>query len=125
MAGQICLDTSVCIELVKGNSAVTEFINEFFEATTFISSVTAFELLLRSHNLADVKELIQKTKVLDFTEEAAEEASEIEKDLKIRGSLISREDIFIAATAITNNCALVTFNVKDFSKIKGLRVVKI
>ena len=110
MAGQICLDTSVCIELVKGNSAVTEFINEFFEATAFISSVTAFELLLRSHNLADVKELIQKTKVLDFTEEAAEEASEIEKDLKIRGSLISREDIF---------------NVKDFSKIKGLRVVKI
>ncbi len=125
MAGQICLDTSVCIELVKRNSTVTSFIKEFSEATAFLPSVTAFELLLRSHNLADVKELIQKTKILDFTKEAAEEASNIEKDLKSRGALISREDIFIAATAIVNNCALATLNVKDFSRIKGLKLLKI
>ena len=87
--------------------------------------MTAFELLLRSHNLADVKELIQKTKILDFTKEAAEAASEIEKDLKGIGVLISREDIFIAATAIANDCALATLNIKDFSRIKGLKLVKL
>ncbi|MBI2144305.1 type II toxin-antitoxin system VapC family toxin [Candidatus Woesearchaeota archaeon] len=125
MAGQICLDTSVCIELVKRNSTITGFIEEFFEATAFLPSVTAFELLLRSRNLEDVKELIQKTKVLDFTKEAAEEASNIEKDLKSRGALIGREDIFIAATAMVNNCALATLNTKDFSRIKGLKLVRL
>lgn len=110
---------------MKRSSTVTKFIEEFFEATAFLPSVTAFELLLRSHNLADVKELIQKTKVLDFTKEAAEEASNIEKDLKSRGALIGREDIFIAATAIVNNCALATLNTKDFSRIKGLKLVRL
>ncbi len=122
---QICLDTSICIELVKRNSAVVRFIEEFSEETAFLPSVTAFELLLRSHNLGDVEELIQKTRILDFTMEAAEEASNIEKDLKRRGAMISREDIFIAATALVNNCALATLNVKDFSKIKGLKLVKL
>ncbi|MBI2144765.1 type II toxin-antitoxin system VapC family toxin [Candidatus Woesearchaeota archaeon] len=127
MAGQImekiCLDISVCIDLIKrGND---EALSSFSAAEAFLSSMTLFELRLRTRNLEEAELFISAFEILAFDKKAAEEASNIEKDLKERGALIGRQDIFIAATAMVNNCALATLKVKDFSRIKGLKLVKL
>ena len=120
---KICLDTSICIDLIKtGNKGA---LSSFLTAEAFLSSMALFELRLRTHNLEEAELFISTFEILAFDKKAAEEASNIEKDLKSRGALIGREDIFIAATAIVNDCALATLNVKDFSRIKGLRLVKL
>ena len=123
MAEQICLDTSVCIEIMKRSSY--EKLSSFLTAEAFLSSITLFELMLTTHKLEETETFASTFEILKFDEKAARTASEIEKDLKGRGVLISREDIFIAATAMVNNCALATLNVKDFSRIKGLRLIKL
>ena len=42
-----------------------------------------------------------------------------------RGNAVESRDVFIAATAIVNNCALATFNVRHFSKIEGLKLFEV
>lgn len=125
MAGQICIDTSVCIEIIKGNSEVNEAFGAEWNELMQVSAITVFELLMRKSNLQQVEKFVSDVRVLNFDEATAKKASEIEKELQHRGTLIGREDIFIAATAMANNCALATLNAKDFSKIKGLKLVKL
>ncbi len=125
MAGQICLDTSVCIELLRENLDVVDKVKEFGEATPNIATITVFELLQRTFNVSAAEEFIADAILLNFDEKAARKASDIEKDMKREGVMIGRQDIFIAATAIVNDCALATINTKDFSKVKGLRLVKL
>src|SRR3989338_5528060 len=103
---KICLDTSSCIDLIKtGNK---EALSSFLTAEAFLSSMALFELRLRTHNLEEAELFISTFEILAFDKKAAEEASNIEKDLKSKGALIGREDIFIAATAIVNGCSLAT-----------------
>jgi tRNA(fMet)-specific endonuclease VapC len=125
MAGQelqICLDTSICIEILKDNIGQLKSIAD---SVPIVSSVTAFELMMRENNITEAVDFLTDTEILDFDSEAAIIASKIEKGLKKKGKIIGREDIFIAATAIANNCSLATLNVKDFSKIEGLKLVKL
>ena len=123
MAEQICLDTSVCIDLM--NSGTLKALAPFLTAEAFLTSITLFELMLRMYNLKETETFVSTFEILNFDGKAARMASQIEKDLKRRRVLIGREDIFTAATAMVNNCALATLNVKDFSRIKGLKLVNL
>ena len=122
---QICLDTSFCIELLKENPEIVGVVKQLGWSTPHIATITVFELLQRTFNLNTAEGLISDAIILNFDENAARKASEIEKNLRERGALIGRQDIFIAATAMVNNCSLATLNVKDFSRVKGLKLVKL
>src|SRR3989338_2793932 len=122
METKVCLDTSVGIDLMKKGDK--DALSSVLTADAFLSSVTLFELMLRMRNLEEAELFVGAFEVLAFDEKAARLAFGIEKDLKRRGSLIGREDIFIAATAIVNDCALATLKVRNFSKIRGLKLVK-
>ena len=122
---KLALDTSFCIELFRGNPAVTSFLRTFSKETTYVPAMTCFELLSRTYNLRVVESFIKSTNVLGFDESAARKAAEITKNLYRRGIVIGFQDIFIAATAIVNNCSLATLNVKDFSKIDGLKLFEV
>jgi len=54
---------------------------------------------------------------------AAEKAAEIYRDLKTQNKGIEFRDLFIAATALRNDCQLVTLNRKHFSRIDILSLV--
>lgn len=58
---------------------------------------------------------------LPFDYEVAEKAAEIYDQLH-RGQQIEDNDIFIAASAIVNDCTLITANDKYFSRITALKV---
>ncbi|MFN0079132.1 MAG: type II toxin-antitoxin system VapC family toxin [Prosthecobacter sp.] len=47
---------------------------------------------------------------------------EIYRQLKPQGTLIGGNDMWIAATALVHNLTVVTNNVDEFSRVKGLRV---
>ncbi|MBI3050889.1 type II toxin-antitoxin system VapC family toxin [Candidatus Woesearchaeota archaeon] len=90
----------------------------------FMSSVTVFELTLRKSNLKIAEDFISGTQVLSFNEREAKIASSLEKGLSDRGLTIGWKDLFIAATAMANDCELATLNRKDFENIPGLRLVE-
>lgn len=122
---RVVLDTSVCIELLRKNQAVAEEVAKSRDAYSYLSTVTLFELFMRSNNLEPVEALTSEFQLLNFDEKSARKASEIALELKHKGMPIEAADLFIAATAIVNNCALATLNTKDFSRIKGLKLVRL
>ncbi len=121
---RIVLDTSVCIELFRKNPTVMSFVQRQGNAKPAISAVTLFELMLRKYNLDMVEIFTQSVDLLDIDGKAAREAASITKELRKSGQSIDSHDVFIAATAIANNCQLATLD-SDFSRIKGLRLVKL
>ena len=120
---KICLDTNICIEIIKGRSKLNDLFEDYGKSGAFISSPTVFELNLRENNLEIVKEFMTGFKILDFNIDCAFKASEIFKDLRKKGITIDFNDIFIAATCIINDCTLATFNKKHFDNIKDLSLL--
>lgn len=55
---------------------------------------------------------------LDVLEKAVEIYVQLHK-----GKQIEDNDIFIAATAIVNDCTLVTANIKHFERVEGLKLI--
>ena len=123
MDEKICLDTGVCIEVVKGNKNL----NHFFETDNlpYVGTITVFELLLRKTNLDKIDFLLSKVNILNFDEVSAKKASYIYKELERFGKLIEFRDVFIASISIMNNCTLATLNKKHFSRIKELKLLEI
>jgi predicted nucleic acid-binding protein len=71
----------------------------------------------------DVDVILQPLMKLPFNTDTAMEAAKIFQLLQKQGNIIEFRDIFIAATAITNNLPIKTLNTKDFSKVPGLLLV--
>ncbi|MBI2575288.1 type II toxin-antitoxin system VapC family toxin [Candidatus Woesearchaeota archaeon] len=118
----VCVDTSVVIELLRRSKAIlTRLAN--VQRSPYIASVTVFELLLRKTNIEPVNYFVSGVQILDFDAAAARTASEVAKKLKSRGVSVEIRDLFIAATAMSNNCELATLNRKDFEKIEGLKLL--
>ncbi len=61
--------------------------------------------------------------VLAFDDACAEQAAVTRATLEAQGCLIGPTDTLIAATALRHGLALVTRNVREFSRVPGLRVV--
>ena len=125
MEQKICLDSDICIEILKKNPFYERMFDKFHYSDVFISSITVFELFLRNFNLFDVKRFIEYFKVLPFDDSCAIKGSEIMKDLKGRGKVVDFRDVFIASTCIVNDCSFLTLNTKHFENMKGLRLIEI
>ncbi len=125
MDTKICLDTDMCIEILKDTEKGIDLLNSVDNSEVFITAVSVFELFLRETNLHAIEKLLLKTSILDFSELCARKASEISKEQKRIGRLIEIRDLFIASTAIINNCTLATLNKKHFENIKELELLNI
>ncbi len=95
----------------------------------FISSITAAELYFGAYNsvkeeenLSVTEELLAKMKIIPFDEKCGKYFGEIKASLKKKGRIISDSDIFIAATAFSNNLILVTNNETHFERIENLAI---
>lgn len=58
--------------------------------------------------------------VVDFDEAASAHAAEIKADLTVRGKLIGPNDLLIAGHARSLGLALVTSNLREFTRVDGL-----
>jgi len=60
--------------------------------------------------------------ILPFGHEEAQHAAAIRVGLEKQGVPIGPYDIVISATAMVRNDILVTHNVREFSRVEGLRI---
>ena len=124
MDKKVCLDTNICIELVKGNPAVKSKLEDYLGVENFISSITVFELFLRKTNLLPIENFIKDFEIVPIEESIAKKASFIFKEAERIGKPMEIRDIFIAATCITHNLELFTLNNKDFEHVKELKLLQ-
>ena len=121
----ILIDTSIIIDhLRKKNKTNTVFFKLVsHNYNLYISSITLFELLsgaIDAQKVKDIKTTLSFVKILDFDSSSAEKASAAYLHLKKRNSLVDVRDLFIAASAITNNLPVSTLNHKHFQNIPEL-----
>jgi len=127
------LDTNVCIEIINGRPAK---VRERFQTTVradadlFVSSVTSFELWYGAEK-SDRKEFNRRRvetffagplQVLQLEEDDARRAGEVRAALEAQGKPIGPYDTLIAGQALHRGLSLVTANVREFSRVKGLRL---
>jgi len=124
------LDTNICIYIIKKKPAT---IFKKFESMKIsdvtISSITLAELEYgvyksshRENNKIALTKFIAPIEILPFEENAARAFGEIRADLEQRGQIIGPYDLLIAAHAYANQLSLVTNNVKEFRRIKNLKI---
>ena len=73
-------------------------------------------------NQAGVDALVRHVTVMEWPAKAAEHYAEIRADLRRKGQSIGANDLMIAAHARSEGAIVVTNNVKDFGRVKGLKV---
>ena len=133
MTGQLfMLDTDTCIFLMRGESpALAARVQSVPLQQQVMSAVTFAELAYgvqasaaakRKQNQSVLDSLVLHLAVLDWPQDAAKHYTEIRADLKKRGAQIGAADLMIAAHARAMGAIVVTNNVKDFERVKGLEV---
>lgn len=126
------LDTNACIALIKGKpDSVRGRFNKAFSsgAEFFVPTIVAFELwygVFRSDreqsNAVTVSSFFAGPfTILPFEEEDARVAGSLRAALEKIGRPIGAYDTLIAGQAIARELTVVTANVAEFSRIKGLK----
>ncbi len=125
MGARYLVDTNVVIEFLgnkiptKGSNWLENIIEQNGHCLSVINQI---ELLGFGGNLqgemAIVKSFVQESKILSLSNSVVEKTIE----LRIRHK-IKLPDAIIAATALTHNLQLITRNISDFRKIKGLSCI--
>ena len=123
------LDTNIVSDLVRNpRGQVRAHIAAAGENSVFTSILVAAEVRYgaarrQSTRLAEQVEIVlAKLKVLDFKSPAERTYAIHRASLEAAGTPIGGNDMFIAAHALTLGFTLVTDNVREFTRIKQLRV---
>ena len=133
MTGRLfMLDTDTCIFLMRGESpALAARVQSVPLQQQVMSAVTFAELTYgvqasaaakRKQNQSVLDSLVLHLAVLDWPQDAAKHYAEIRADLKKRGAQLGAADLMIAAHARAMGAIVVTNNIKDFDRVKGLEV---
>lgn len=125
------LDTNICIYAIKKKpETVLSHLQRVKPQDVCISSVTFAELMhgvfkskaIERNQLA-LSVLFSNIGIMSFDVEAAESYGRIRADLEKNGTPIGPLDMMIAGHAMALGCTLVTNNMKEFERVKGLKTV--
>lgn len=113
---------------LKGREPATSRIKAATPLELAIPSLVAYELeygTLKTRNTrrrAILNQVLAELEEVPFDREAAIESARIRVELESRGEVIGPMDLMIAGTAVSRGAILVTNNVKEFSRIRTLRL---
>jgi len=122
------LDTNTLIYFFKNQGRVSaRFLIEkpteiaipaivIFELQTGIAKSTSPQKRTRQ-----LKSLMEAVSILPFSIEAAQVAASIRAQLEKKGKPIGPYDVLIAGTALAHQATLVTHNLVEFNRVKGLK----
>ncbi len=125
------LDTNICIYIIKKKPAkIFQVFSSLNVGDICISSVTYAELQYgifksqhKEKNKIALIHFLAPIDILHFTDKAAVCYGEIRADLEKKGQMIGAYDLLIAAHALSEDFSLVTNNIKEFSKIPGIKLL--
>jgi tRNA(fMet)-specific endonuclease VapC len=122
------LDSCFCIDLMRDK---TQGLRERFReewGNLCLSTIVLHELqygaeksALPAHNLIKVEDFTTRFQICDFDASAASHAAQIRANLAMRGCQIGAYDALIAGHARSLNLTVVTSNLKEFTRVDGLR----
>ena len=127
-------DSDTCISLLDGREPdkqrnILTHLERLHRPEIFLSTVTVSELSFgvensrfRMANLAALDAFLLDFRVMPFDETAAREAGRVRAELEKKGQRIGAMDTLIAAHAKSLGLPVVTNNVADFSRVRGLKV---
>jgi tRNA(fMet)-specific endonuclease VapC len=122
------LDTNICVFYLKNKQEIClRIYQEGFEKCA-ISEISLAELIYGAECSADVEknmsiinDFIKRIRVLPIFNTIGIYAKE-KALLRKKGNIIDDLDIFIGATAITNNMILVTDNEKHLNRLSNIKI---
>jgi len=128
MSARYMLDTATCSYIMKRSSQpVMKRLRAIPVASVCISVITKSELLYgvevsprRMQDATALQAFLPHVEVLEFQDDAATHYAQIRADLRKRGQMIGANDLFIAAHARSLGLTLVTNNIAECSRVKGL-----
>ena len=125
----LVLDTSIIVDAQRGKVHLDLILTKFAYTDIFVSSITVSELFLGIHfsreefkqkRLFYIEGILNELVVIDFDYELAKTHANICAKLRKEGNLIGPNDLIIAASCIHYQHSLLTFNIKEFSRIPDL-----
>ena len=123
------LDTNICIYVINARPAlVLERFSQESAGQIGVSSVSAAELAFgvamggSTRNEEALRLFLTPLAIVPFNEDVIWTYGKIRTDLEKRGMPIGAMDTMIAAHALSLNLTLVTNNVREFERVKGLRL---
>ncbi len=131
----LVLDTSVLIEAERGKLSLSSLLRKTFtKESIYISSISVSELYLgallsqksfKEQRTTSIEIMISSLIILDFDSKVAKAHAKAWSQLKKKGILISPYDLIIAATCLYHQHSLLTFNIKEFSRVPNLKLASL
>ena len=127
------LDTSVLVAAERGGFRFEEMLRSLGDEPVGMAAITAAELLHGCHRAPDagtrarrsafVEGLLEAIPVFPYGVPEARRHAELWADLAREGALIGPHDMLVGATALARGYALSTLNRREFTRVRGLRLV--
>ncbi len=124
------LDTNICIFAIKKRpEIVLKRIKDKIKDGIYISSLTVAELefgvensqKIENNRIALIK-FLSIFNILNFDDSDAVDYGRLKTDLKRQGKIIGPIDMLLAAQALNKELIFVTNNVKEFERVKRLKI---
>ncbi len=129
MTVQFLLDTNIISDIVRNPQGVIAkhiaAIDDAFVATSvLVSSELKFGAqhrgAMRLRTQLDI--ILARMKILPYEPPADDHYAKLRTELEQRGTLVGSHDMLIAAQALALDLTLVTDNMREFSRIDGLKI---
>lgn len=125
------LDTNSCVDYLRRGPAsnITAELAAAVPGSVVLCSVVVAELLYGAHRsvrkaqtLMEVEAFCRQFQSLAFDDQAAGEYGAIRAILADQGTPIGPNDLMIASIALAQGMTLVTHNIREFSRVPGLKL---
>ncbi|UNU73366.1 type II toxin-antitoxin system VapC family toxin [Moraxella nasovis] len=120
------LDTNIIIALQKQNPVLIARLKQRKVSDFALSDIVLFELYYGAYHSQKQRENLAKIDKLPFVRLPFDDkdalcAGKVRADLQRQGQVIGAYDMLIAGQALSKNLTLITHNVKEFSRVDGLK----
>lgn len=126
MSGKIILDSNIIIDFFRGTEYAVKLITSLDRVK--LPVIVVGELLYGANKSSQtqkrteqVNKFVQQTQVFSITSTTAQVYGKLKNALKLRGTPIPENDIWIAAIAVENGLELITRD-KHFNNVKELSI---
>lgn len=123
------LDTNIASDLIRfPTGRVAHLISQVGIAACCLTTLVASELRYGARKRSSarlerlVEELLSRFAIASYEDISTSAYAEIRDELTRKGALIGPVDLFIAAHARSLGLTLVTNNVREFSRVDGLKI---
>jgi len=120
----IVLDTNILIEILKGNDETIKKVESLTDSLS-ISSISVMELYYGALNKVELNKLekfVSLFNIIHLNENISKSSTKLIKHYA-KSHNLDIPDSLIASTVLENDATLLTYNVKDFKYIEGMKLL--